>query len=154
MNLWCGPARYFFHKKKSLFFQNYFPVTVNALTSKKMLKKSVMLVFLGPKWPWENFWVFRKKSKKSEKMRFFRKKAYGLKSVFAQSRVIIRRKKSYLLGPKKNVKKKRFSFFETFFLKWKLDIYFCPFLKLKKKFWKRKNFPFSPFHWKYIKKIP
>jgi hypothetical protein len=50
-------------------------------------------------------------------MRFFRKKAYGLKSVFAQSRVIIRRKKSYLLGPKKNVKKKRFSFFETFFLK-------------------------------------
>ena len=50
-------------------------------------------------------------------MRFFLKKAYGLGSIFAQSRVIIRRKKNYFLRSEKKRKKKRFSFFETFFLK-------------------------------------
>ena len=48
-------------------------------------------------------------------MRFFRKNAYGLMTVFAQSRVIIHRKKIRFLGPKKNVKKKGISFFETLF---------------------------------------
>jgi hypothetical protein len=48
-NLWCGPERYFFHEKKSLFFEKYFFVIGNALTLKKMSKKLVMLVFLGPK---------------------------------------------------------------------------------------------------------
>ena len=119
-----------------------------------MTKKVVMLVFLGTKRSWEFFWIFRKKSKKSEKMRFFRKKAYGLIIILAKTRVIIYHTKLWKKSPKKNVKKKRFSFFETFFLKWKLDIYFCPFLKLKKKFWKLKNLSFSPFRWKYNKKIP
>jgi hypothetical protein len=109
-----------------------------------------MLVFLGPKRSWEFFGVFRKKSKKSEKMRFFRKKAYGLEAVFAQSRIIIYHAKMRKKCLEKNVKKKGISFFETFFLKWKLDIYFCPFLKLKKKFWKLKNFPFSPSRWNYL----
>jgi hypothetical protein len=113
----------------------------------KMTKKVVMLVFLGTKRSWEFFWVFKKKSKKSEKMRFFRKKAYGLTPIFTKSRIIICRNKIIFFWSKKNVKKKRFSFFETFFLKWKLDIYFCPFLKLKKKFWKQKNLPFSPSRW-------
>ena len=114
-----------------------------------MLKKVVMLVFLGTKRSWEIFWRFRKKSKKSKKMRFFRKKAYGLTSTLLKSRVTKYHNKIVFFSPKKNVKKKRFSFFETFFLKWKLDIYFCPFLKLKKKFWKLKNFPFSPSRWIY-----
>ena len=113
------------------------------------MKKIVMLVFLGPKRSWEFFWVFRKKSKKSEKMRFFRKKAYGLRSTFVKYRITIYHKKFDNLIPKKMSKKKGISFFETFFLKWKLDIYFCPFLKLKKKFWKMKNFPFSPSRWIY-----
>jgi len=50
-------------------------------------------------------------------MRFFRKKAYGLDCVFAQSRVSIYHNKIRKKCLKKNVKKKRFSFFETFFLK-------------------------------------
>ena len=104
-----------------------------------MPKKAVMLVFLGTKRSWENFWVFRKKSKKSEKMRFFRKKAYGLEAVFVKSRVIIYHAKMRKKCLKKKRKKKGFSLFETLFLKWKLDIYFCPFLKLKKKFWKQKT---------------
>ena len=112
-----------------------------------MSKKAVMLVFLGTKRSWEIFWVFRKKSKKSEKMRFFWKNAYGLSPIFTQSRVSIYHAKMRKKCLKKKRKKKRFSFFETFFLKWKLDIYFCPFSKLKKKFWKLKNFPFSPSRW-------
>jgi len=125
-----------------------------------MSKKVVMLVFWGPKWPWEFFWVFWKKSKKSKKMRFFRKKAYGLRPNFVKSCVTIHHHKHEFFGLEKNVKKKGFSLFETFFLKWKLDIYFCPFLNLKKKFWKLKNFPFSPSHrntlmkyWKNYQKI-
>jgi hypothetical protein len=31
-NLWCDPKRYFFLKKKSLFFEIYFFVIANALT--------------------------------------------------------------------------------------------------------------------------
>jgi len=93
-----------------------------------------MLVFLGTKRSWEFLEVFKKKSKKSEKMRFFRKKAYGLNPVFTKSCIIIYHAKIRHFVSKKNVKKKRFSFFETFFLKWNLDIYFCPFLFLKKKF--------------------
>ena len=112
-----------------------------------------MLVFLGPKRSWEFFWVFIKKSKKSEKMRFFRKKAYGLEDIFAQSRIIMYHAKLRKKCLKKKRKKKGISFFETFFLKWKLDIYFCPFLKLKKKFWKLKNFPFSPSRWNYSAKM-
>ena len=112
-----------------------------------------MLVFLGTKRSWEIFWIFKKKSKKSEKMRFFWKKAYGLRHILIKSRVTNYHNKIDFFGPKKNVKKNRFSFFETFFLKWKLDIFFCPFLKLKKKFWKWKNFPFSPSRWKCNKKI-
>ena len=108
-----------------------------------------MLVFLGPKRSWDFFWVFRKKSKKSRFLRFFRKKAYGLDDIFAQSRIIMYHAKMRKKCIKKKRKKKGFSFFETFFLKWKLDIYFCPFLKLKKKFWKMKNFPFSPSRWIY-----
>jgi hypothetical protein len=50
-------------------------------------------------------------------MRFFRKNAYGLVAVFTQCRITIYHKKKWILSPKKNVKKKRFSFFETFFLK-------------------------------------
>jgi hypothetical protein len=50
-------------------------------------------------------------------MRFFRKKAYGLSSIFTQSRVSIYHNKIRKIRLKKNVKKKRFSFFETFFLK-------------------------------------
>jgi hypothetical protein len=48
-------------------------------------------------------------------MRFFRKKAYGLAPIFAQCRITIRRNKIYFSGPKKKVKKKGISFFETFF---------------------------------------
>ena len=107
-----------------------------------MPKKAVMLVFLGTKRSWDFFWVFRKKSKKSRFLRFFRKKAYGLEDIFAQSRVIMYHAKMRKKCLKKKRKKKGFSFFETFFLKWKLDIYFCPFLKLKKKFWKQKTFHF------------
>ena len=50
-------------------------------------------------------------------MRFFHKKAYGLKAIFAKSRITIQHKKFDILSPKKNVKKKGISFFETFFLK-------------------------------------
>jgi hypothetical protein len=50
-------------------------------------------------------------------MRFFRKKAYGLKSVFVKSRVIIYHTKMRKKCIEKKRKKKRFSFFETFFLK-------------------------------------
>jgi hypothetical protein len=60
-------------------------------------------------------------------MRFFEKKAYGLRSIFAANRITILYNKYHFFSIKKNVKKKRFSFFETFFLKSKLDIYFCPF---------------------------
>jgi hypothetical protein len=133
-NLWCGPKRYFFHEKKYFFFDFIFFLTEHALTSKKKIKKAVMLVFLGTKRSWEFFLVFRKKSKKMEKMRFFWKKAYGLIVVFTKSCVISYHNKYHFLNRKKNAKKKRFSFFETFFLKWKLDIYFCPFWNLKKNF--------------------
>jgi hypothetical protein len=50
-------------------------------------------------------------------MRFFRKKAYGLRRIFSQSCVSIYHAKMRKKCLKKNVKKKRFSFFETFFLK-------------------------------------
>ena len=43
---------------------------------------------------------------------------------------------------KKKVKKKWFSFLQTFFLKSFLDIFLCPISKLKKKFWKLRFFPF------------
>ena len=46
---------------------------------------------------------------------------------------------------KKNVKKKRFSFLQTFFLKSFLDIYLCPISKIKKEFQKVTCFPFFPF---------
>ena len=47
---------------------------------------------------------------------------------------------------KKKLKKKGFSFFETFFLKSFLDIYLCPISKLKKKFLIFDSFPlFLPF---------
>ena len=63
---------------------------------------------------------------------------------FTKSDITIYRVKKLKIYSKKNVKKKRFSFFETFFLKSNLDIYFCPFSNLKKNFTKCKNFPFSP----------
>ena len=127
-------ALLFFEKKNHFFFKFIFLRLQMLCLVKKFWKKAVMLVFLGTKRSWEFFWVFKKKSKKSEKMRFFRKKAYGLSPNFAQSRVSIYHAKMRKKCLKKKRKKKRFSFFETFFLKWKLDIYFCPFLKLKKKF--------------------
>ena len=114
-DLWCGPKRYFFQKKKSLFFRENFFHTVNALVSKKMSKKAVMLVFLGPKRSWEFFWVFRKKSEKSHFLRFFRKNAYGLVSILIKYPVIFTHAKNRKKCPEKNVKKKGFSFFETFF---------------------------------------
>ena len=40
------------------------------------------------------------------------------------------------------MKKKWFSFLQTFFLKSILDIFLCPISKLKKKFWKLQVFPF------------
>ena len=42
----------------------------------------------------------------------------------------------------KKLKKKWFSFLQTFFLKSILDIFLCPISKLKKKFWKLQLFPF------------
>ena len=92
-DLWCGPKRYFFQKKKSLFFHGFFFHTVNALNSKKMSKKAVMLVFLGPKRSWEFFWVFIKKSEKSHFLRFFWKNAYGLRHILITCRITIWHKK-------------------------------------------------------------
>ena len=43
---------------------------------------------------------------------------------------------------KKKLKKKWYSFLQTFFLKSILDIFLCPISKLKKKFWKVENIPF------------
>jgi len=48
-------------------------------------------------------------------MRFFRKNAYGLETIFAQSRIIIYHAKMRKKCLEKNVKKKGFSFFETLF---------------------------------------
>jgi len=50
-------------------------------------------------------------------MRFFRKNAYGLRHIFTKSRITIYHTKMQKKCLKKKRKKKRFSFFETFFLK-------------------------------------
>jgi hypothetical protein len=123
-----------------------------------MLEKSVMLVFLGTKRSWEFFGVSKKKSKKSEKMRFFRKKAYGLGSIFAYSRITIYHVKNEKISVKKKRKKKGFSFFETFFFKWKLDIFLSIFEIKKKvlKFFKLSIFSISLNYlvkWKVIGRI-
>ncbi len=54
---------------------------------------------------------------------------------------------------KKRLKKKWFSFLQTFFLKSILDIFLCPISKLKKKFWKVEDFPFFR-PWKYCYSSP
>ena len=105
----------FFMKKNHFFFIFIFFVTGYAAILEKMSKKAVMLVFLGTKRSWDFFLVFWKKSKKSEKMRFFWKKAYGLRTILSQTRITIYHIKKWKIKVKKNVKKKWFSFFETFF---------------------------------------
>jgi hypothetical protein len=57
-----------------------------------------------------------------------------------KSHVIIYRLKSRKKSRKKNVKKKGFSFLQTFFLKSILDIYLCPNSKIKKEFQKGSSF--------------
>ena len=48
-------------------------------------------------------------------MRFFWKKAYGLRTILSQTRITIYHVKKLKIKVKKNVKKKGFSFFETLF---------------------------------------
>jgi hypothetical protein len=137
----------FFWKKKHFFLKFIFLLLQMRWLFKKCRKKPWCSFFWGQNGP-EKIFEFSEKSRKNrKKCVFFGKKAYGLSSIFTQSRVSIYHAKMRKKCLKKKRKKKRFSFFETFFLKWKLDIYFCPFLKLKKKFWKLKNFPFSPSRW-------
>ena len=146
-DLWCGPKRYFFQKKKSLFFRENFFHTVNALVSKKMSKKAVMLVFLGPKRSWEFFWVFIKKSEKSHFLRFFWKNAYGLRHILITCRITIWHKKLVFFLVEKKCQKKRVFVFWNFFLKMKTGHLFLSIFEIIKKVLKTLNFPFSPSRW-------
>ena len=83
-----------------------------------------------------------KKFEKSQKNPIFSLFSYGLIALFVISSVIMYRKKSLKNCQKKKLKKKWFSFLQTFFLKSILDIFLCPISKLKKKFWKLQLFPF------------
>ena len=89
----------------------------NALNSKKMPKKAVMLVFWGQNGPEKKFEFSEKSRKNRKKCVFFGKKLmvsaqFSPKVVLAFT--IIKCEKNV---SKKKRKKKRFSFFETFFLK-------------------------------------
>jgi hypothetical protein len=61
-------------------------------------------------------------------MRFFQKRAYGLRSIISKILIITNHVIFFKITSKKKRKKNDFHFFKTFFLKSKLDIYFCPFL--------------------------
>ena len=136
-----------FSWKKIIFFWKYFFPYYRCWAFLKRVEKSCDARFFGAKTVLRFFLGFQKKV---EKITFFA--IFSEKSLWSRGHF---RPKSYYRVSCKNAKKmsqkkrkkKGFSFFETFFLKWKLDIYFCPFLKLKKKFWKLKNFPFSPSRW-------
>ena len=97
----------------------------------------------------ENFFEVSEKRRKNRKKCVFLEKKLMVSGPFLQKVALPFNIRILTFYPWKKMSKKGISFFETFFLKWKLDIYFCPFLKLKKKFWKLKNFPFSPSRWIY-----
>ena len=87
-------------------------------------------------------------------MRFFHFFSYGLSPIFVKSYIIIYHVKMRKKCRKKKLKKKRFSFLQTFFFKSILDIFLCPISKLKKKFWKFDSLPlFRPFLNYYLSSI-
>ena len=106
-----------FFEKKTTFISNLFFCHYRCIDFEKNVEKNCDARFFGDKTVLRNFLSFQKKVEKIGKNAFFRKKAYGLISIFAQSRVIIYHNKMRKKMSKKNRKKKRFSFFETFFLK-------------------------------------
>ena len=88
------------------------------------------------------FWSTQKNSKK---IRFFHFFPYDLVAVFIKYCITTWRNKNGKNVVKKKLKKKRFSFLQTFFLKSFLDIYLCPISKIKKEFQKVQVFYFFLF---------
>ena len=136
-----------FSWKKITFFWKIFSCYCNCFDFEKSVEKTCDARFFGAKTVLRKFLSFQKKVEKIGKNAFFSEKSLWSRCRFCQKSCYHSSCENAKNLSEKNVKKKRFSFFETFFLKRKLDIYFCPFLKLKKKFWKSKNFPFSPSRW-------
>ena len=104
-----------FSEKKITFFYEKKYCDWKCFDIEKKDEKSCDARFLGDKTVLRFFLVFKKKSKKSRFLRFFRKKAYGLRTILLKGRVIIYHAKLPKNKVKKNVKKKGFSFFETLF---------------------------------------
>ena len=84
----------------------------------------------------------RKIPKNPKKIPFFHFFSYALVALFVKSRIIIYHVNLRKKCQEKKLKKKWFSFLQTFFLKSILDIFLCLISKLKKKFWKLQLFPF------------
>ncbi len=120
---------FYFIQKKYIFIKYFFTINVPINyppLSKKHIKLSKNCPF---------FQIRSQKIRKNpEKIRFFYFFSYGLTRFFVKSRVIIYHVKTRKKCRKKKLKKKRFSFSQTFFLKSILDIFLCPISKLKKKF--------------------
>ena len=122
---------YFIHKKYipiKYFFSINVPINYPQLS--KIIQNYPKIVQLIPKNPEKP----RKIPKKSRKIHFFHFFSYGLVALLVKSRYTIYRLKTIKKCLKKKLKKKWFSFLQTFFLKSILDIFLCPISKLKKKF--------------------
>ena len=115
-NLWCGPERYFFLKKKSAFFIfNYFCHHKCFDFMKKCRKNLWCSFFWGQNGP-EKFFEFSEKSRKNRKKCVFFEKKLMVLGPFSHKVVlaftIIKCEKNV---SKKNVKKKGFHFLKLFF---------------------------------------
>ena len=118
--------------KKYIIIKYFFiinvPINYPPLSKKSLnLSKSCPLIL-------NRYEKSEKNLKKIQKIQFFHFFAYDLILVFIKSRVIIYLQKLLKKCQKKKLKKKWFSFLQTFFLKSILDIFLCPISKLKKKF--------------------
>jgi hypothetical protein len=120
---------FYFIQKKYIFIKYFFTINL-PINYPPLSKKHIKLS--------KNYPFFQNRSQKirknPEKIRFFYFFSYGLSRHFNKSRVIIYHVKTRKKCRKKKLKKKRFSFLQTFFLKSILDIFLCPISKLKKKF--------------------